>query len=169
MPAGDVYDQGNVVLEVVRASRDTEGAFLEIAATYAGGSKPPPLHYHPEQEEVFTLRRGALRFIVGNEERVVATGEELVIPQKVPHKAWNASATEEAVATWITRPALRTEELFAALYNLRRKRAGFLARVAVIHSHRREFALGGIPRPVQTCVFGLLAPLARALGHRPEG
>lgn len=166
MAAGAVYDEGNVRLEIVRSARDTGGAFLEMAATYAPGSRPPPLHHHPVQEETFTIRRGALRFVVGRDARVVSAGDEIVVRPMTNHKAWNASATEAALVTWITRPALRTEEFFAVMYDLRQRRGGVLPMALVLRAHRREFALARVPGPVQTCVFGLLAPIARAFGHR---
>jgi quercetin dioxygenase-like cupin family protein len=166
MARGDVYDSGAVRLEVVRAARDTDGALLELAATYAPGSQAPPMHYHPEQEETFTVQRGALWFIVDRAERVVPAGDEIVVPRMARHQARNASETEEAVTTWITRPALRTEEMFAAMYNWRKRGGGILPMALIAREFRRELVLASPPRAIQSCAVALLATVARVMGHR---
>ena len=43
-----------------------------------------PEHRH-ENEQIATVVAGRLRFVVGGEERVVGTGESVLIPGDVPH------------------------------------------------------------------------------------
>jgi quercetin dioxygenase-like cupin family protein len=170
VPAGSIYDNGSVRLEIVRAARDTGGRLLEMSATYAPGSPPPPRHLHPEQTETFTIRKGALRFELDDAVRLASAGEEVVVPRATVHSIRNASDRDEAVVTWVTRPALRTEQMFAALYDATRGGKTKLLPVSLVfHEFHREIALAKPPRIVQTCVFGLLAPIARMLGHRVEG
>src|SRR5262249_52087537 len=98
---GTVFDDGNVKLEIARLEPDRRNAEMELRAVYVPGSKPPPLHYHPNQEERFIISEGALRFRVGKEERIVAAGQELIVPPGAHHLAQNASQSEPAVVRWI--------------------------------------------------------------------
>jgi quercetin dioxygenase-like cupin family protein len=159
-----ILDNGSVRLEIVTGAADSQGAFLEMAATYRAGSQAPPVHYHPEQEETFTIKKGALNFNVDGKWRVVEAGSQMVIPVAANHTVKNARSDEEAVVTWIVRPALRTEELFTILYNFR-KRPNLLSMAVILREYRNEFVLTKPPRVVQSCVFGLLAPIGRALGY----
>ena len=43
-----------------------------------------PSHHHVH-EQVANVLEGSLRFVVGDEERVVSAGESLFIPSEVPH------------------------------------------------------------------------------------
>lgn len=45
----------------------------------------PPLHVHHDEEEVFHIKSGVVRFRVGAEEFVAGAGETLVAPRGVPH------------------------------------------------------------------------------------
>jgi quercetin dioxygenase-like cupin family protein len=153
-----ILDDGNVRLEIVRGARATNGEVLEMRATYRPGSRPPPAHYHPSQEERFTVHAGALWFEVDGVPCVVEAGDTLVVPPRAVHRARNARKDEPAVVTWETRPALRSEEMFTALYEAR----STLARVAALHRFREEMRL---PSRAEGCVLALLGPLARALAR----
>lgn len=54
-----------------------------------------PTHSH-DSEQISMVTAGSLRFIVDGEEKIVASGETLVIPSNVPH---SAEATEDSEAT----------------------------------------------------------------------
>ena len=56
------------------------------------GGKPPPKHYHPNQDERFTVLEGELRFRVGAIDRELAAGEEIEVPAGVAHQVWNPHA-----------------------------------------------------------------------------
>lgn len=158
-----ILDNGSVRLEVVQSPAQTGGELLDLLATYRAGSPPPPRHFHPYQEERFEVRRGALWFEVDGVERVLAEGDRLVVPPGAVHRARNASADEEAIVVWQVRPALRTLELFRGLY----ARPNPLKTAALVHEYSREFVLASPPRPIQSCVLAVLAPIARLLGQGP--
>ncbi|MET0286264.1 MAG: cupin domain-containing protein [Polyangiales bacterium] len=155
-----VLESATMRLQMLR----TQGDVLEMLATYAPGSPPPPRHYHPLQREQFTVESGALRFFLNGAERVVRAGESVIIEPGTVHTVRNASASEPARTRWETRPALRSAEMFEAILEMQRQGANLLTAAAIGHEFRHEMVLAWPPRLVQSCVFGLLAPLARALG-----
>jgi len=80
--------------------------------------------------------RGTVTARVGDVERTVGPGEELVIPPGVDHTFWNPGG-EEAVVRWQVRPALRTERMWE---ELGAAKSG-LAAGAVLRRHTDEFRL----------------------------
>ena len=93
----------------------TGGAWVEVEQTYPPHSSKPPLHLHPAQDEHFTVVRGRLHAVVGDEERDVAAGEVLDVLRGTPHRMW-ATADEPTVVLWRTTPALRTDQLYCDLW-----------------------------------------------------
>jgi quercetin dioxygenase-like cupin family protein len=59
-----------------------------------------PLHSHPN-EQITMLERGALRFVVDGEEKIVRGGELLAIPPHAPHLV---EALEDSVAVDLFAP-----------------------------------------------------------------
>ena len=159
----EVLDNGNFKLRFLRTGRDTDGALLEVEATYGPWSKPPPRHHHPLQEERFKVTRGGLLFWVDGRTRVVSAGKEIVIPPGASHQASNAGS-EPAVVIWQTRPALETEALFRAVHALGR-RGNVLDLAMILRKHRQEIVLSRPGPVVQSCVFGMLAAVARLSGR----
>lgn len=92
---------------------------LVVEATYAPGGKPPPKHFHPAQDEHFTVLAGELHTAVRGRERVLRAGDELDVPRGAGHQMWNPGDAEARVR-WATRPAGRTGEWFRALDALQR-------------------------------------------------
>lgn len=161
---GMILEAPNMRLELLR----TQGEVLEMVATYGPGSKAPPAHYHPHQEERFDIVSGAFWFEVDGRARVLKAGERLIIPPGGVHRICNASPDEPASMHWETRPALRSAQLFQALYALASKGPDILSIAAIAHEFREEMVLARPPRLVQSCVFGLLSPIALLLGRGPR-
>lgn len=94
---------------------------LEVEATYAPGSAPPPNHLHPAQDEAFEILEGSMRVrIDGGPDSTLHAGETLEVPRAIPHTMWNA-ADVPARTRWITRPAGRTEAWFRTLDSFQRR------------------------------------------------
>lgn len=170
--AGDTLDSGAVRLTFLETSADTRGELLRVEAVYAPSSPPPPRHYHPSQDEEFEVLEGALAFVIDGRAHTVRAGETVRVPARAVHEARNA-VDEPTRVIWTTRPALRTEQFFETIYGLVQDglaapngRPGLLQSAAIAREFRPEFVLASPPLLVQTCVFGLLAPIARALGIR---
>lgn len=159
-PPRVLLDDGSLLLELVERTPP----LLVMHATYAPGSPLAPRHLHPEQEEHFDVLSGSLRLELAGAPHVIRTGGSITVPVGTVHRARNGSATDPCVVRWEVRPALRTDEFFTALHRAsRRGRPGALAIAPVAREFRREWRLAAPPVPVQTCLFGLLAPIARIL------
>src|ERR1700712_5534675 len=77
----------------------TDGAYVEVHASYAPKGRPPPRHLHPAQDEDFTVLAGRLRVIRGDETFSVSTGDAFRVPRGVPHQMWS-DADEGALLRW---------------------------------------------------------------------
>lgn len=61
----------------------------------------PPAHVHQDEEEVFHIKSGRIRFRVGDEEFLAQAGDTVVAPRGVPH-AFRVESPEGARALIIT-------------------------------------------------------------------
>jgi quercetin dioxygenase-like cupin family protein len=93
----------------------TEGAFVEVEATYPANSVKPPLHLHPSQVERFTLLSGHMHALVDGVERELHVGDLLEVPKGVSHQMWGGE-DGPSVVLWRTTPALRTDQMFFDLW-----------------------------------------------------
>ena len=105
-----VLDSGTVRLEFTTTTPELH----EMRATYQPGSPLPPAHLHPAQTERFTVHEGALYFLVDGVESTVAAGEVIEVPPGAVHQVRNPGEVP-AVATWQTRPALRSADFHCAI------------------------------------------------------
>jgi quercetin dioxygenase-like cupin family protein len=96
-----------------RLSEDDEVLVMET--TYAAGGAPAPAHFHPAQEEHFTVLSGAVRAGVEGEERILREGDELIVPAGTAHD-FGGHPDEPARVRWEVRPPLRTWEFFEGLF-----------------------------------------------------
>lgn len=156
-------ESGDVLLKFVETTDETGGALHAQEARYRPHSNYPPAHCHPKQDERFQLIEGGLQFIVGEEKKIVRAGEEIAIPRGVYHRAKNPF-DEAAIVRWETRPALRSAELYRALYRAGqgRPKPPLHEAAAILREFRDEFRLAKPHRLVQTVLFGCLAPFGRA-------
>jgi mannose-6-phosphate isomerase-like protein (cupin superfamily) len=74
----------NSLVKVRRSSSDgPDGvAILEIHAPYGDS---PPTHVHHDDDEIFHLIEGRMRFRVGDKEFVLEAGHSAVAPKGIPH------------------------------------------------------------------------------------
>ena len=120
----------------------TDGEFVEIEMTYPPNSSPPPLHLHPSQDETFTVLAGSMQGVSGEDEFTISVGEVLEVPRGTPHKM--QATADGAVVRWRTAPALRTGEMFCALYEVARDNdwdPDVMALFEVIQQFPEEFCL----------------------------
>ena len=110
----EIQSPGGMQLRFVRTGAETDGELLEMEATYSGDGGMPPMHLHPRQAERFEVIEGAMRAIVGDDERVFDTGESFEVPAGTPHQTGAEGPTR---MLWEVRPALRTAEFFERLYS----------------------------------------------------
>jgi mannose-6-phosphate isomerase-like protein (cupin superfamily) len=158
-------------LRFLKTAADTNGALLEMEATYEPGEGRPPEHFHPCQSERFEILEGTMHARIAGEERELRTGEMIEIDAGVPHCMWNQSPGR-ARTLWQTRPALRTEDFFEALFRLAREAGGGAGRPGALRTavfaseFRSEFRTTSPGPLVQAVALGILAPIGRLLGRR---
>jgi mannose-6-phosphate isomerase-like protein (cupin superfamily) len=93
----------------------TDGAYVEVEATYPAHSTKPPLHLHPSQDEHFTVVSGHLHALVDGVERDLRAGDVLEVTKGVSHQMWGGESGP-SVVLWRTTPALRTDQMLFDLW-----------------------------------------------------
>ncbi len=94
---------------ICREPRDDGSMLNELVV--APGSKGPPPHMHPGQDEHFFVQSGVFAGKIGGKKFEARAGADVFAPRMIPHAWWNASDTDELHLTCITTPALRLEEV----------------------------------------------------------
>jgi hypothetical protein len=145
---------------------------LEVEGRWRPGGKPPPAHYHPEQDEHFEVLDGTLTVRLDGEERDLGMGETLDIPRRTSHQVWNRGDVDTS-AIWQTRPALRTEDWFRSIDRLFREgrvgkndMPGPLAFGVYLTEYRDVFRLSSPPDVVARPLLAVLGLIGRARGYR---
>jgi quercetin dioxygenase-like cupin family protein len=162
-------------IRVVRSGEDTGGQLLELDASWEPGGGPAPPHYHPKQDEHFEVLSGKVRCTLDGEKRTLEAGETVDIPAGTVHE-FGGHRDFTGRVKWETRPAMRTEEMFATLFGLaedgkvsEKTGAPGLLQVAVLMDEYNDHLRLAKPAwGVQRLLFGLLAPIGRLRGYRPS-
>lgn len=80
--------------------RHTDGADgISVLEHHAPCGDSPPLHVHRDEDEVFHILEGAMRFHVGGRDIRAGAGDCLLAPKRVPHSYLVESAEG---ARWLT-------------------------------------------------------------------
>src|ERR1700754_5059104 len=87
-------------IRFIQTSKETNGQLLEMESTYNAMSKEPVSHYHPYQDEFFTIVSGEMTVrLDGEETHKLQEGDTFSIPRGQIHAMWNASS-RKAVVNW---------------------------------------------------------------------
>jgi len=97
-------------ITISATAEQTGGRVLEWELVLAPGGRVPSTHAHPEQEEVFSVREGRMRFRVGGRRITAGPGDTVRIPPGTVHHFANAGREAARIAVQ-TRPALGMQEL----------------------------------------------------------
>jgi len=166
----DLHDGDAVTIRVSAA--DSGGELLEMEAEWKPvEAHKPPAHFHPFQDEHFEILAGELTVKLDGETRVLRAGETLDIPRGTNHSMW-PSGGEVTRATWQLRPALRSEDFFAAVAAMRvagrtSKHGGMIdlpAAGLIFQAFPDEFRLA-MPAVVRRPAIALLALVGRLRGY----
>lgn len=155
-------------LTFLRRTDDPAGGSLEGEARVAPGAGPP-MHVHHLQEEGFTVIQGRIGYqVAGQEPGFAEAGETVVFPAGRAHRFWNAGEDELRCEAYI-RPAGNADYFLEALFASQKANGGqmpSLFDVAFLaQRYRTEYAMVGIPAPVQRLVFPALVRIGRLLGR----
>ena len=166
---GDEIKGVSSTIRFVETTAQTGGEYLLVEIAYDGDGRPPPPHFHPNQDERFEVLEGEIHARLDDEpERVVRAGETLLVPAGTVHQMW---ASAPARQRWETRPALNTERFFETLWGFQRDTGGLPGPTQMALSLRHfsdEFRVLAPPPVVQRLAFPVLAGVARLRGLEPE-
>ena len=158
----------------LQTAKETNGGLLRNESFNPPAADAEPEHTHPFQESGAEVISGSVRFRVGAEERSLKAGESITIPANTPHFFWNDGDEEAHFIGWF-RPALKIERFFESFFGLAQdgklneKGLPSMLQLAVMVPHfGAEIRLTSPPWAVQRTTFGMLAPIAKLLGYRPE-
>jgi quercetin dioxygenase-like cupin family protein len=127
-----------------------------------------PAHFHPRQEERWSVLEGQVRFQLGDDKRLIGPEDgEIVVPPYAKHGLWSVSDREARLHTFVT-PALglqtfleeaaaaAREGLFTAR-GLPRNLRGARWAARFLKRYRDETVMLSPPRAVQNMLIALLA------------
>ena len=158
---------------VVRVgTKDSEGRLLVSDLYVKPGGAVAGEHVHPIIEEWFTVKSGRVGFRIDGRESIAELDRRLHVPAGTAHDWWNAGQEEAHVVVEVS-PAERFEEMITNLFGLARdgktnpKGMPNLLQAALFASEFEDVLyFTSPPRAVQKVLFGVLAPIAWALGYR---
>jgi quercetin dioxygenase-like cupin family protein len=158
---------------VVKTPWEGDDRSLEADLHVQPGGAVVGEHVHEDFDERFTVVSGRIAFRLDGSESVAAPGEVVEIPCGRWHDWWNAGDAEEAMArVWVSDGA-RFLQMIETLFGLARD--GYTnatgqpdpLQLAMFATEFRDvLVLRRPPAFVQSALFGLLRPLARARGYR---
>jgi quercetin 2,3-dioxygenase len=98
------------------SQKDTKGdlTVFEYTGNEKGG---PPLHVHPNQDEIFFIVEGEYLFQVGNDRHTLKAGDTIFLPRTVPHAF--AQLSEKGKMFFLFQPSGKMEDFFRVLGNLK--------------------------------------------------
>lgn len=102
------------VFHVVKTSQQTDGNTLEMEWELLPASGGTPLHIHPSAKETYRVIEGELEVNVDGKWKLLRKGEELTVPEGIPHTFRNPLNSVTRVYN-IHSPAMRFGEYFEGL------------------------------------------------------
>jgi quercetin dioxygenase-like cupin family protein len=161
-------------IHFLQTKNDTGGKLLEMEATYQPHSTEPVMHYHPNQEENFTILEGELTVMINGVTSILKAGDKLHVARGVEHAMYNSSDIK-TVVNWQVRPALDTEHLLettAGLANdgrVNKKGVPGILQVALMaNKYSTVFRLSKPSFALQKIIFSILSPFAFLAGLRAD-
>jgi quercetin dioxygenase-like cupin family protein len=177
LKSGDVLEHPVTRERIVvrKTSSDTGGELFQADIYVQAGGFVAAEHIHPMQEEIFEVISGTLRGRASGKEFTGGPGERIVVAAGTPHIWWNSGDVELHVLAEV-RPALKIESFFETFFGIAQNgkvspKTGLpnpLQMALLMRTYRNELILARPPRPVQTVLFGLLAPIGRLVGYKGE-
>jgi mannose-6-phosphate isomerase-like protein (cupin superfamily) len=137
------------------------------------GGRVVVAHRHPGLVERFHVLRGEVGFLIGDKEELLGPGRSAEVPAGVLHDWWQVGDEEAEVVVEVN-PGARFVEMVGTFYGLARdgkvdkKGLPRPLQLALSASDYSDTMVVAKPPPwVQTVLFGILAPIARARGLKP--
>ena len=71
--------------DAIRISSRDGSDGISVLEHRASQRDSPPLHIHHDEDEIFHVLEGEVRYRVGDQERLARAGETLLTPKGIPH------------------------------------------------------------------------------------
>lgn len=153
-------------------TQETNGELIVADLRVRPGGAVLGAHIHPTLDERFTVLKGKIGYMLGDQRGTLQAGDSADLPRGVPHDWWNAGDDEARVIVEI-RPGARFEQMTITLFGLgkegktNKKGVPNPLQMAVIAQEFADVVQFLNPPPaVQRVLFGILAPLGRLLGYK---
>lgn len=153
-------------------TEETAGQLLVSDLRVQPGGKVVGAHLHPTIDERFTVVQGKIGYMLDGRRGLLEAGQSADLPRGIPHDWWNGGNEEARVIVEI-RPAARFEQMAVTLFGLaaegKTNSQGMPnpLQLAVISQEFADVVQFMSPPPwIQRLLFGVLAPLGRALGYK---
>jgi len=161
-------------LKFIKTNKDTNGSMLEMESVFQPHSAEPAPHYHPKQQEVFTVTEGSLTVRINEVLKIFSAGDQLIISPNTIHSMWNHTSSK-AVVNWKVYPALDTEYFFETAMGIANHQQtnelgmpGILQLSLMANKFSHVFRLAKPSFTVQQIIFTLLKPFAYLAGYQPQ-
>jgi mannose-6-phosphate isomerase-like protein (cupin superfamily) len=155
---------------IAESASDSDGKRIEFEITMASGAQGPPKHFHPRQDESWSVIEGELALFVEDGWRTLGAGESLSIPPNTIHTFRNRSSGDVRFRD-IHEPALDFQEYIEALHRqavagrmTSRMTPSTLIHGAMVLRQHRTTQLSA--SPAQRMAETVLSGVGRALGYR---
>jgi len=151
---------------------ETNGTQLKIDCISPASSEREKSHFHPYQENRFTILEGNLHFTINGKEQFAEVGDTISIPKNIPHSFYNSGHLD---AHYIQEffPALKIDSLFETFFGLARdgklNKGGtpnILRTALILLNFEKEIRLTQPNWILQKFIFKLLAPIAKLMGYK---
>ena len=159
-------------IKFIQTSKDTNGSMLEMESVFQAHSAEPAKHFHPLQQEKFTVLEGAITVRLEGELKNLTGGDQLTIAPNQVHSMWNETGSR-AVVNWQVFPALDTEYFFEMAMGIAAHQQtnelgmpGLLQSALLANKYSNVFRLARPSFALQQIVFTILKPFAHLAGYK---
>lgn len=155
------------------------GDTLTMGMAFNGIGDPPPMHFHPHQDEQFTVLSGWLVVQYATHITEYRSGDIIVIPRNTLHGMWNGYEGRTELY-WEVFPAMRTAEFFQEVFGRTNERylknskgLNFVQMIELANKYAAEFRLKHPPFWLVRLLYGILYPVlmtmkaVKRLQYRP--
>lgn len=124
---------GVVPIDFKVLSNDTDGGLAVMTSSNNPKSTGPPLHIHPDFDEMFYVTKGEVKFKVGDELFFLKVGDSIFIPRNVPH-CFTIVSEMPATFLIIAQPAAKLEDFFRAYAKVNKMTPDIANRLMIEHN-----------------------------------
>jgi mannose-6-phosphate isomerase-like protein (cupin superfamily) len=175
-----MIEQGDTIVNIRTGQRmtflktwaETKGTQLKIDCVSPVTSEREKLHFHPYQENRFTIVEGQLLFTIDGKDKLAKVGDVISIPKNVSHCFLNSGQVDAHYVQEFF-PALKTDSLFESFFVLARdgklNKSGtpnILRTALILLNFENEIRLAQPNWKLLKVIFKLLTPIARLLGYK---